>query len=64
MNPLSSLNCRGLPSQAFEYIHYNGGLESEANYSYKGYDERCRFNASAVAATVSDVVNITQVQEK
>lgn len=55
------LNHRGLPSQAFEYIRYNGGLESEADYPYKAHDEKCRFNASEVAATVSNVVNITQV---
>lgn len=58
------LNCRGLPSQAFEYIHYNGGLESEADYPYKGRDDKCKFNASEVAATVSSVVNITQVKDK
>ena len=26
----------GLPSQAFEYIHYNKGIEGEADYPYKG----------------------------
>lgn len=55
------LDCRGLPSQAFEYIHYNGGLEKESDYPYKGHNEMCRFNASEVAANVSSVVNITQV---
>ena len=25
---------RGLPSQGFEYIHYNGGIEPEAVYPY------------------------------
>ncbi len=51
----------GLPSQAFEYIHYNKGLESEASYPYKAHDGTCHFNPSNVAATVASVVNITAV---
>lgn len=51
----------GLPSQAFEYIHYNGGLESEENYPYTAEDGKCHFNSSLVAATVTGVVNITKV---
>ena len=56
-------NHRGLPSQAFEYIKYNGGLESEKNYPYRAHNESiCRFNKSLVSATVMDVVNITQAR--
>ena len=51
----------GLPSQAFEYIYYNGGLESEKDYPYTGKDGSCHFNKSKVAATVSGVVNISKV---
>lgn len=51
----------GLPSQAFEYIHYNGGIEREQDYKYVGRDEKCRFNSSKVAATVSQIHNFTQV---
>jgi cathepsin H len=53
----------GLPSQAFEYIMYNGGIERESDYPYKGRDGKCRYNSSMVAATVKDVVNITQGSE-
>mmetsp|Transcript_22816 Transcript_22816/g.44848 ORF Transcript_22816/g.44848 Transcript_22816/m.44848 type:complete len:363 (-) Transcript_22816:100-1188(-) len=55
----------GLPSQAFEYIHYNGGLETEDEYPYKGKDgTMCFFNKSAPKlAQVKDVVNITAYDE-
>ena len=52
---------RGLPSQAFEYIHYNGGLESEKDYPYRAENGKCHFNQSEVAATVAAVMNISQV---
>ena len=29
---------KGLPSHAFEYIKYNGGLSTEAKYPYKAID--------------------------
>lgn len=29
-------SCRGLPSQAFEYIRYNKGIMGEDTYPYKG----------------------------
>mmetsp|Transcript_99088 Transcript_99088/g.296078 ORF Transcript_99088/g.296078 Transcript_99088/m.296078 type:complete len:353 (+) Transcript_99088:68-1126(+) len=54
----------GLPSQAMEYIHYNGGLESEEAYPYTAKDGKCSFDGSKVAARVADVVNITQGGEE
>lgn len=39
--------CRGgLPSHAFEYIRYAGGLDTEFNYKYYAIDGNCTFNAS------------------
>ena len=58
---LSALVDRGLPSQAFEYIRYNGGIESESDYPYFGKDEWCNFNPYKVVATVNNVHNFTQV---
>jgi cathepsin H len=53
----------GLPSQAFEYIRYNKGIESESDYPYVGVDEKCNFNPSKVVATVNGVHNFSQGDE-
>nr|AHA84271.1 thiol protease aleurain [Phaseolus vulgaris] len=49
----------GLPSQAFEYIKYNGGLDTEEAYPYTEKDGVCKFSAENVAVRVIDSVNIT-----
>ncbi|KAL8464098.1 hypothetical protein ACS0TY_033863 [Phlomoides rotata] len=49
----------GLPSQAFEYIKYNGGLETEDAYPYTGKDGVCKFSSENVGVRVIDSVNIT-----
>uniref|UniRef100_A0A7N0UW85 Cysteine protease n=1 Tax=Kalanchoe fedtschenkoi TaxID=63787 RepID=A0A7N0UW85_KALFE len=53
----------GLPSQAFEYIKYNGGLETEEAYPYTGNDGSCKFSSENVGVKVIDSVNITQGAE-
>jgi len=53
----------GLPSQAFEYIRYNKGLDTESSYPYRGYDSSCKFKPASIGATVTDVVNITALAE-
>ncbi|KAL6507140.1 hypothetical protein OROHE_022039 [Orobanche hederae] len=49
----------GLPSQAFEYIKYNGGLETEDAYPYTGKDGVCKYSSENVGVQVLDSVNIT-----
>lgn len=53
----------GLPSQAFEYIKYNGGLETEEAYPYTGKNGLCKFSAENVALQVVNSVNITLVRD-
>lgn len=36
----------GLPSHAFEYIRYSGGLDTELNYKYTATDDNCTFDPS------------------
>ncbi|ONM55304.1 Cysteine proteinase 2 [Zea mays] len=43
----------GLPSQAFEYIKYNGGLDTEESYPYQGVNGICKFKNENVG--VKDV---------
>ena len=44
----------GLPSQAFEYIHYNGGIESEDSYPYTAKDGTCVADSSKYVLGVTD----------
>jgi cathepsin L len=49
----------GLVNAAFQYIKANNGVDTEASYSYEAMEGKCRFNRSAVGATVT--VNITSM---
>lgn len=54
----------GLPSQAFEYIHYNGGIEGEDDYTYTAADGTCKADPSKYRLTVNQgSVNITAGDE-
>jgi len=41
----------GLPSQAFEYARYAGGLDTEFHYPYRGSDQACAFDAGDSAGS-------------
>jgi len=53
----------GLPSQAFEYIHYNKGLMDEWDYKYTAKDGTCKYDSSLAVGFVEKIVNITAGNE-
>ena len=53
----------GLPSNAFEYIHYAKGLQANETYPYAAKDGTCKFNPSKVVLTVEESFNITRGDE-
>eukprot|EP00536_Pseudo-nitzschia_multiseries_P011574 jgi/Psemu1/289775/fgenesh1_pg.402_\ len=55
----------GLPSQAYEYIFYNGGMDLETSYEYKASDSdgTCKAAMGTVGAKVAAVFNITSGSE-
>nr|GFA28162.1 thiol protease aleurain-like [Tanacetum cinerariifolium] len=46
-------------SLSFEYIKYNGGLDSEEAYPYIGVDGVCKYSSKNAAIHVLETVNIT-----
>lgn len=51
----------GLPSHAFEYIKYAGGIESEVTYPYYAKDMQCAFRRELAEGYVKfGSFNITQ----
>jgi len=60
----NNFGCRGgLPSQAFEYLKYNGGQDTESQYPYTAVTGKtCKYDGKP-AAQVADVVNITALDE-
>jgi cathepsin H len=54
----------GLPSQAFEYIQYNGGIMTEETYDYTAEDGTCKkMVPEDIGATVNGVFNISSLDE-
>ena len=53
----------GLPSHAFEYINYNGGIASEEAYPYYAVDRTCTVQSSDYILSVGHAMNITEGDE-
>lgn len=62
--PFNNFGCNGgLPSQAFEYIKYNGGITTEDQYPYTAKDGTCRSNFTKEAFAKGGSNNITYLDE-
>jgi cathepsin L len=53
----------GWPYQAYDYIKDNNGVDTEMSYPYQAMDERCRFKADKVGATLTGYVKIPSGNE-
>nr|ALI16261.1 cathepsin L [Cerebratulus lacteus] len=53
----------GLMDNAFKYIKANQGLDTEQCYPYEAQNDRCRFQKSCVAATVTGFVDVQRGSE-
>jgi len=59
-----NMGCRGgLPSQAFQYVMWAGGIQAGTTYPYTARDGTCKFDVSKVIVKLKDEVNITQGSE-
>ncbi|EAR99933.1 papain family cysteine protease (macronuclear) [Tetrahymena thermophila SB210] len=54
----------GLPSKAFEYIAYEGGIENSKDYPYTGKNNKCQFDGENIVTKVKQSFNITYLDEK
>uniref|UniRef100_A0A8C6VLK9 Cathepsin F n=1 Tax=Naja naja TaxID=35670 RepID=A0A8C6VLK9_NAJNA len=50
----------GLPSNAYEAIEKLGGLETEGDYSYQGFEQNCGFSKEKVAVYINSSVAISR----
>ncbi|XP_077181972.1 cathepsin F [Paroedura picta] len=50
----------GVPSNAYEAIERLGGLETEGDYSYEGYAQKCGFSKDKVAVYINSSVAISR----
>ncbi|XP_067328683.1 cathepsin F [Anolis sagrei] len=54
----------GLPSNAYEAIEGLGGLETEGDYSYEGFEQKCNFSKEKVAVYINSSVAISRDEKE
>ncbi|XP_073996147.1 cathepsin F-like isoform X3 [Rhodnius prolixus] len=48
---------------AYRAIEFIGGLETETDYPYKGWSDRCHFNKSEIKVSISGAYNVSHDEE-
>ncbi|XP_061165780.1 procathepsin L-like [Saccostrea echinata] len=54
----------GMMDLSFKYVKDVGGIESDASYPYTPREETCKFNKSAVVATVKGYIDLPKSEQK
>lgn len=53
----------GEVNDAFQYVIDNHGIDSEASYAYRAYEEQCQYQNDSVGATFRRFVNVKSGDE-
>lgn len=49
---------------SFTWIIKNGGLESEADYPYEGYNDKCKFDRTKIVASINNFTFIAKTADQ
>lgn len=54
----------GLMDNAFKYVKFNHGIDTEKSYPYKAVDDRCHFDPSSIGADDAGFIDIPRFSEQ
>lgn len=54
----------GMMDNAFRYIKYNGGIDTEKSYPYEGIEDRCHYSQNSIGAVDTGFVDLPTGDEE
>jgi len=54
----------GLPANAYAYVIKTGGIDTEKDYAYDGYDRTCRFKKESIGAKIFNWSFVSQNEDQ